>query len=138
MGMYDIVMVPCPTCGERIESQSKSGDCVLATYRLEDAPDAVLLDVNRHAPFVCAKCGTSFAVERAMCTRSVHWSNDSEEDSVRCPIHDAHDNAGRCTCSNIVKALRKALMEACSLATTHRPEDREEILRLIKLAHGAS
>lgn len=37
-----------------------------------------------------------------------------------------------------VDRLRKALRAACSLATTHRPEDREEILQLAKLAEGSS
>jgi hypothetical protein len=37
-----------------------------------------------------------------------------------------------------VDRLRKALRDACSLATTHRAEDREEILQLAKLAEGSS
>ena len=63
MGMYDTVMVPCPTCGEPAEFQSKSGDCKLDTYTLEDAPDDVLDDVNRHGPNSCGKCSTLFGVE---------------------------------------------------------------------------
>ena len=63
MGVYDIVFVPCPRCGDRVEAQSKGGDCILARYRLEDAPDDVLSNVNRHAPFVCENCGTIFEVQ---------------------------------------------------------------------------
>ena len=64
MGMYDTVTVPCPACGERAEFQSKSGDCTLATFTLEEAPDDVLIDVtvNRHGPIRC-KCGALFGVE---------------------------------------------------------------------------
>jgi len=80
MGMYDSVTVPCPTCAEHAEFQSKSGDCKLETYSLEDAPDDVLLDVHRQAPMRCWKCGTLFTVEvtgqrprRTLTARSVVW-----------------------------------------------------------------
>ena len=63
MGMFDIVMVPCPSCGECAEFQSKSGACRLAEFTLEEAPDDVLLDVNRHAPNRCRTCSTFFAVD---------------------------------------------------------------------------
>lgn len=62
MGCYDSVMVPCPQCGVRREFQSKSGPCVLGAYPLEEAPLNVLADVNRHAPYACNECGTSFEV----------------------------------------------------------------------------
>jgi len=78
MGMYDIVIVPCPSCGERAEFQSKSGDCKLETFTLDEAPDLVLHDVNRHAPRICVKCGTQFSVEvtgprRTLIARSAIW-----------------------------------------------------------------
>lgn len=80
MGVYDTVIVPCPVCGETSEFQSKSGKCLLDTYTLDDAPDDVLLDVNRHAPNRCAKCSTKFFVEitgqrprRTLLARSVVW-----------------------------------------------------------------
>jgi hypothetical protein len=79
MGMYDTVMVPCPTCGDRAEFQSKSGACNLATYTIDNAPDNVLLDVNRHSPHRCT-CGTSFGVEiggqlvrRTLTAKAVVW-----------------------------------------------------------------
>jgi len=62
VGMFDIVMVPCPRCGEMIEVQSESGLRKLKTYSLVDCPDDVLKDVNRKAPFVCPVCGTTFKV----------------------------------------------------------------------------
>lgn len=83
MGMYDTVMVPCPTCGVQAEFQSKSGNCKLETYTLEDAPDDVLLDVNRHAPLRCRACGAQFAVAvsgerplRTLTARSVVWEGE--------------------------------------------------------------
>jgi len=78
MGVFDSVMVPCPKCGQREEFQSKSGPCALAVYNLEDAPDSVLMNINRHAPIACGKCGAVFEVElggepprRTMTARSV-------------------------------------------------------------------
>lgn len=62
MGLFDSVLVPCPECGTKTEAQSKSGDCLLGWYELEDAPADVLLDVNRHAPFTCRMCGNVFSV----------------------------------------------------------------------------
>ena len=63
MGMYDIVMVPCPQCGTRAAFQSKGGDCTLTTYELDEAPLDVLQDVNRHAPWKCLDYDTSFHVD---------------------------------------------------------------------------
>lgn len=61
MGMFDSVMVTCPNCYEDSEFQSKSGDCFLEVYTLEDCPEDVLSDVNRHSPHKCS-CGINFEV----------------------------------------------------------------------------
>jgi len=63
MGCYDIVLLPCPKCGEIYGAQSKSGDCLLKEYDFATTPENVMFNVNRHAPFVCEKCGTVFCVE---------------------------------------------------------------------------
>lgn len=63
MGMFDTVDVPCPHCGTVKSFQSKGGACLLRNYNLHDAPADVLSDINRHAPYQCEKCGTSFAVQ---------------------------------------------------------------------------
>lgn len=63
MGMYDTVLVPCPKCGTPEHFQTKSGPCGLITYELHNAPDDVLLDVNRHAPYTCRNCRTRFEVQ---------------------------------------------------------------------------
>jgi hypothetical protein len=62
MGCFDSVLVRCPTCGTPSEFQSKSGDCLLRVYRLENCSDDVLSDVNRHAPNQCEQCTTSFRI----------------------------------------------------------------------------
>ena len=65
MGMFDEVMVPCPTCGTKQPFQSKSGDCRMAVYELAECPPDVLADVNRHSPYTCETCGEVFAVQWA-------------------------------------------------------------------------
>ncbi len=62
MGCFDTIIVNCPRCGEPYFAQSKSGECLLREYKLEECPQDVLADVNRHAPFVC-NCGAIFHVE---------------------------------------------------------------------------
>ena len=56
MGLYDSVWVECPNCGKENEFQSKSGECNLFDYTLENCPDNVLEDVNRHSPYYCECC----------------------------------------------------------------------------------
>lgn len=70
MGMFDSVIVACPKCGSPNECQSKSGDCNLDVYKLEDCPSDVLQDVNRHAPFTC-KCGEIFRIDFKIVPASV-------------------------------------------------------------------
>lgn len=60
--MFDSIMVNCPKCGKENEFQSKSGDCGLDVYTLENCPDDVMIDINRHSPYYC-KCGTYFEVD---------------------------------------------------------------------------
>jgi hypothetical protein len=62
MGMYDTVMVPCPKCHLKVEAQSKGGLCNLDVFEFGYAPEDVMSDVNRHAPFTCGNCGTAFKV----------------------------------------------------------------------------
>lgn len=62
MGMYDVVLVECPKCGTENEFQSKGGDCLLMCYNLEDCPEDVLSDVNRHSPHYC-DCGSFYEVD---------------------------------------------------------------------------
>lgn len=62
MGMFDSVYVRCPKCGKENEFQSKSGDCISGVYNLENCPDDVLEDVNRHSPCEC-DCGAFYKVD---------------------------------------------------------------------------
>jgi hypothetical protein len=62
MGMFDSVWAKCPSCGQEHEFQSKSGDCILGNYTFENAPDDVMINVNRHSPVDC-DCGTLFEID---------------------------------------------------------------------------
>ena len=73
MSMFDIVHVPCPSCGTTAEFQSKSGSCLLKDYELATATPEVLRYVNRHSPYTCMKCETVFQVELGSEDRTVKW-----------------------------------------------------------------
>ena len=62
MGMYDTVWVKCPKCAKENGFQSKGGECFLGDYTLENCPDDVMSDINRHSPYKC-DCGASFSVD---------------------------------------------------------------------------
>ena len=66
MGVYDSVFVKCPDCRTENEFQSKSGECILGSYTEDDAPAAVLLDVNRHSPCKCSGCGNLYVAQVRM------------------------------------------------------------------------
>ncbi len=62
MGMYDSVWVKCPKCETENEFQTKSGECLLDNYTLENCPDDALANVNRHSPCNC-DCGAFYEVD---------------------------------------------------------------------------
>lgn len=62
MGMFDSVWVKCPKCNEENEFQTKSGDCLLRNFTIENAPNEVMEDVNRHSPCEC-ECGLKYSVD---------------------------------------------------------------------------
>ena len=45
MGMFDSVIIICD-CGEEVEFQSKAGDCLLETFRIDDVPPAIAVDLD--------------------------------------------------------------------------------------------
>lgn len=61
--MYDSVWVECPKCKTENEFQSKSGDCSLDHYTLENCPNDVLANINRHSPIVCDSCKSFYRVD---------------------------------------------------------------------------
>lgn len=75
MGVYDSVKLLCPKCHVAYYAQSKGGDCIMKTYTINTAPQDVMSDVNRHAPFECEECGSYFRViwkpEVALCEERI-------------------------------------------------------------------
>jgi hypothetical protein len=63
MGVYDTIMAKCPECGAKNYFQTKSGDCILADYNIEDAPEDVMCDANRHTPQNCEGCDKLLVVD---------------------------------------------------------------------------
>lgn len=64
MGLFDVVLVSCPTCNSPIEFQSKGApehERLLRRFTLDLAPEDVLSNVNRHSPHQCS-CGEWVAV----------------------------------------------------------------------------
>jgi hypothetical protein len=62
MSSYDIIEVPCPKCKKLYPVQSKSGECEMNVYDLT-APEYVMIDANRHAPYKCDHCGCYFEID---------------------------------------------------------------------------
>lgn len=53
MGVYDIIIAKCPECNTENDFQTKGGECILRTYKIEEAPRNVMYDANRHTPQHC-------------------------------------------------------------------------------------
>lgn len=57
MGSFDIVKVPCPVCGEKVDFQSKGGRCEFKEYDVDEAPPEIAGDLNDREE-ECS-CGTT-------------------------------------------------------------------------------
>lgn len=64
MGMFDRVWVRCD-CGNRVEFQSKAGDCCLRDYTLDDVPARIAADLIGNSER-CQKCGATITISGAV------------------------------------------------------------------------
>jgi predicted RNA-binding Zn-ribbon protein involved in translation (DUF1610 family) len=78
MGMFDTVLIECPQCKRVIKEQTKSGDCNLRTYQLEDAPAKVLMGISDR--YSCPNCGRNFRVRVKIVVLSAKASLITEDD----------------------------------------------------------
>jgi len=62
MGMFDSVYIRCPDCGTAVEFQSKSGDCILGQYTLDNVPSDVLAGLHKDKE-ICPECGRGIELE---------------------------------------------------------------------------
>ena len=60
MGMFDSVWFACPNCGERMEAQSKGGECLCNDYSPNQVPYDVATDAHIHRP---CKCGKAYRIK---------------------------------------------------------------------------
>lgn len=58
MGMFDSVFANCPSCGTQMEFQSKADACLLRSYRVEEVPLNIAVDLNGEK-LCCDMCGTA-------------------------------------------------------------------------------
>lgn len=52
---------------------------------------------------------------------------------MRCAIHDDRYTSEKCSCSDIVKELRLALVEACAIANRIAPDHHRPISQLARI-----
>ena len=62
MGMFNKIWVPCPTCGEYVEFQTKSGSKELLDFNIRDVPEDELRGIFGDIE-VCEYCGTRVEIE---------------------------------------------------------------------------
>ena len=79
MGMYDTVYFDCPSCGERLEEQSKAGSCKLHKYFQSSVPASVA-DSLIHSILVCGECDSRFTIEGSVPRVSLHLTAVRGED----------------------------------------------------------
>jgi hypothetical protein len=79
--MFDSVYVQCPHCGEEVELQTKSGQCILGRYYLYNAPADVLLGIEGRN--YCEKCDKPFHVMLQMITRAWIEAEDRADEEDR-------------------------------------------------------
>lgn len=61
MGMFDTLVIKCPSCNEDVEEQTKSGPCMLYTYEWENCSDNMKYGfTGRHR---CYHCKSEFEVK---------------------------------------------------------------------------
>lgn len=62
MGVYDEVIIDCPSCSEFHMEQTKWGNCSLSCYTIDNAPLAILAGLKEQSDanaLVCEHCAAS-------------------------------------------------------------------------------
>lgn len=63
MGMFDSVLVKCPSCGKEVEFQSKARgwNCYLNSFRVNKVPEEIALDLD--SSIEECTCGTKIILK---------------------------------------------------------------------------
>ncbi|MEO0631794.1 MAG: hypothetical protein AAFY46_13885 [Planctomycetota bacterium] len=79
MGVFDTVRVPCPSCGSKVDVQTKTGNNELAWYELDSTSPWMGLGIANEA---CqCRCGQKFVPRITVSTRIEpvdEWPDDVE------------------------------------------------------------
>lgn len=62
MGCFDSVYFRCPKCDERIEVQSKAGECYMGSFDEDVVPVAIANDIQGNS-VECGACSRSYVIE---------------------------------------------------------------------------
>lgn len=87
MGMFDSIRTPCPNCGEELEFQTKGGECILASYPLDEIPTSAA-EYAIGDKEQCTNCDVIFEISLApkqvltveMCLTQVEGWDDEESE----------------------------------------------------------
>jgi hypothetical protein len=63
MGMFDSVIGRCPHCNEKVELQSKAGDCLMNVYGIDSIPPEIANDLRgnyKEWNTTCEHCGERY------------------------------------------------------------------------------
>ena len=58
MGVYNTILVPCPECDNKVEFQTKTGDCSLSIYNISCAPHEDIKGILGRSNY-CKECDTA-------------------------------------------------------------------------------
>lgn len=61
MGMFDTVIFDCPTCGRKLDVQSKAGTCILDSFSQYSVPVEIAIDLENELVY-CEKCDLEYKV----------------------------------------------------------------------------
>jgi len=94
MGMYDSIRGKCPSCGEKVELQSKAGSCSLRMYDLKKIPVEIANDLNlnfQDHQNICENCGTRFVLKVKKLPITVKGKFVEVADEVQKEINERND-----------------------------------------------
>ena len=111
MGMFDTVLVPCPKCGTKEEFQSKSGECFLQVVELENCPPDIFADINRHSPYSCSNCDSTFQVDlktrKSILTSEIKEVSENNLETVQAEQEVSYS----CECPNCKETIYSEFQE---------------------------
>ena len=80
MGMFDSVYATCPKCSQKVEFQSKAGECLLLRYSVDSVPPEIARDIEGDIE-ACPKCGEVLKLKTTQPIQRVRMviAGDTEE-----------------------------------------------------------